>query len=314
MNERQQYRAQVFFEVCAKLGVAAVAVMANGCSIEIEPLQRQLYEPVAHSAQEAWPQAPGPLSPLDAAQIAVACANTAACQASWSGFGTEQPLITAAFCNIDVVFSAERAIPMTGWLGRFNERAEFFVPCVLAAGGECQAVNACLTVRHPHILCEEAGCKWTGDAPLGTSCNGAIASVNTLDSSFTRDCSRALAQCDRTSPTGCTDRPFSSCPPDYDPADRCDGNIRLGCDAFDHVSYHDCERLGGTCEALADGSQDCVYQDSPEPSCEGISYEGPQCRGDQLLICVNGQRVTVDNSPLCLDGDGDRETGQRTDY
>ena len=128
-----------------------------------------------------------------------------------------------------------------------------------------------------------------------------VATLSRGGEQFDRDCSRAFADCDESSPTGCTDRLFSACGPRAG-ADRCDGNVRLGCDGSGQVSFHDCEVLGGTCEATSSGA-DCVYAPGPDPGCAASSGSPTtgtaRCEGALLSLCVTGQRVTVAGSNIC---------------
>jgi len=251
--------------------------------------------PVATNAAEAWPDAPTAVPPISAENILEACSLAGACsdEVMQLDLATRTSLID--LCVFDATFSVERAIPMSGFVTS-NERTEYWVKCVLDNAQACNLVEACKTERDPSIACQEDGC----DGPAGATvtCNGDVATIVAGGKTLTRDCSRAFAQCDPESTTGCTDRPFTQCPADASSADRCDGNIRLGCDAYNQVSYHDCTRLGGTCGAEADGSQGCVYPGQIAPECTGDDIAKATCSGSTLSACVNGRRLSV-ASPLC---------------
>lgn len=257
--------------------------------------------PVASNAAEAWPTRPDNVPVLGRDDIAQGCAIAGAC-----AIGKQQPCdggtceITRAeavllvdLCVGDIVRSAERAIPLTGFNQR-QERAEFYVQCLLDHAGDCAAVDACATEREG-VGCQEDGCSASGTYKV--TCEGSIATLQQHAGTVTRDCARAYASCDPASPTGCTDRQFSRCPPEGTRADHCDGDVRLGCDGSDQVSYHDCSRLGGTCGALPNGDEGCIYAGT-DAACAGPNGAG--CQGQQLAACVNGARVLVDAPTLCL--------------
>jgi hypothetical protein len=131
------------------------------------------------------------------------------------------------------------------------------------------------------------------------TCDGSIATLKNATRSFSRDCSRALAECDTTSATGCTDRQFTACPAEGSKADRCDGNVRLGCDGAGQVSYHDCERMGGVCGTTPEGKQDCIYTNPPDTGCEDVTAPTAACTNGQLSVCVNGKRVSLPAAGVC---------------
>src|SRR4029078_4079160 len=116
-------------------------------------------------------------------------------------------------------------------------------------GADCAAVNACLSTREVDLYCEEDGCRPRDNVPFAVACDGTIATMTKSGVTGKRDCALALAACDPKSPTGCTDRHFSSCPEGGVRSDHCDGDVRLGCDGGNQVSYRDCARLGGVCGA-----------------------------------------------------------------
>jgi hypothetical protein len=88
------------------------------------------------------------------------------------------------------------------------------------------------------------------------------------------------------SPTGCTDRPPVTC--QSAAKDRCDGDIKLGCDRCGMVSFHDCAVMGGRCVENPDGAA-CVY-----PNAGPCTPQDQTCAGSVLAACVGGTSVMVD--------------------
>lgn len=211
------------------------------------------------------------------------------------------------WCVFSVQHSLVRTIPLSN-VGMFgpdwvpirsaNESAEFFARCVLDAANSCQEVHGCLTERAVSN-CEEVGC--TGYARFEVACSGDVATIkHDCDGPHTRDCSRSGTRCDPTSPTGCSDRRPSDCPAGVSRADRCDGNVRLGCDGTDRVSYHDCSRLeGGSCQPVGDRG-DCVQTTENLPPC-GPTNEPYRCLpGGKLQACINNALFERDvGAPFC---------------
>lgn len=261
----------------------------SGCANESKP-DTGPEGPVAENATEAWPTQPNDLAVLSSEELLEACATAGSCSPEVAALPAEARIGLIDLCLHDAVFSAERAIPLTGW-NQSNERVEFWTSCVLGAN-DCATVEACRTARNESITCQEDGCR--ASVELDVSCNGAIATLTADGKSTTRDCSRAFAECDANSPTGCTDRHYSVCPDDIDTHDRCDGNVRLGCDGAGQVSFHDCTRLGGACGLAADGTQDCVYPGPISLECE--ASEAASCTGSTLSACVNGRRISIESS------------------
>jgi len=251
--------------------------------------------PIAHDANEAWPKKPTNVPTVTPAELVTACVEFATCGAEESP--STDPMTVVSFCVAELAWSAERAIPASGLL-RWNERVEYYVRCVLDHPGDCEAQKSCSSGRDTAIACEEDGCKIAGNANSTVSCDGSVATVKGTFGSLTRDCARAYAECDPQSETGCTDRPFTACPEDVSTNDRCDGNIRLGCDGKGQVSYHDCSVLGGIC-GETNGSMDCVYQDPPDSECADSKDVLPVCDAGMLGVCLNGARVRVDAKTLC---------------
>ena len=280
-----------------KLGLLmtfATATTACGTAKD-EPQPDEPLGPVASNAQEAWPEKPASVPAITAEQIARACVMQAACIPASEGHDRKTLQGLVDLCAHDAAFSAERAIPLSGF-GKRNERAEFFVDCTLKAVS-CDAARACTTTRSDDVHCEEDGCRLTSDASPSVSCNGSIASITTSNSSTKRDCARAFAQCSEQSPTGCTDRAFSACDQvGIEQGDRCDGDIRLGCDGGNQVSYRDCTRLGGSCRQNGKGA--CVYPDA-DARCGGDSPSPSECTGSQLSLCVGHAWISVDAPEIC---------------
>ncbi|MEZ4225694.1 MAG: hypothetical protein R3B13_32380 [Polyangiaceae bacterium] len=285
------------------LACFAALLSLSACSSDpVEPATSGPIGPLASNAAEAWPDVPT-VPAITHEQIARACVRAAECipndlfqqcPTCFSSSGELTPDVVLALVNIcvfDAKFSAERAIPLSGFSKR-NERAEFFVDCTLKAA-DCGGVSACVSERFDAIDCQEDGCRAT--RKLSVTCNGDVATLNDGTTTATRDCSRAYAQCDPASPTGCTDRHFSAC---ADPAlgDRCDGNIRLGCDGAEQVSYRDCAQMGGSCQPV-NGRGTCVYP-KQDAECADDATDAA-CSGQSLGVCVNGERVTVDAAAIC---------------
>jgi hypothetical protein len=253
--------------------------------------------PVATNASEAWPTAPENVPGISSSDILRACSIAGSCSSEVSSYDTETRTGLVDLCVYDTVFSAERAVPISGFT-QANERAEFWTRCVLDNADSCDAVEACKTKRDTAIYCQEDGCRAT--EKLAVSCAGDVATLDTGSRSFSRDCARAYAKCDTQSPTGCTDRHYSQCAPEAAGAgagDRCDGSVRLGCDGGSQVSYRDCTRLGGSCGAIPGDGQSCVYTAAEGPACDP-ELSSAECNGGTLSACVNGFRLSQ-TSPLC---------------
>jgi hypothetical protein len=253
--------------------------------------------PVAHDADEAWPKRPANVPIITPEQIASACAELAACDELDPSSGMDR-LAVVAFCVSQLTWSAERAIPVSGLL-RWNERAEYYVLCQLEHAGDCAAQKSCSSGRDARIYCEEDGCRLLTGLGYDVSCAGSVAQLASGANVTERDCARAYAECDPSSPTGCTDRPFTACPSEGNKADRCDGDVRLGCDGAGQVSYRDCSRMGGSCGTTADGRQDCIYQSVPDTGCTDPALPSPSCSGSTLGVCVNGKRVSLSAPGVC---------------
>jgi hypothetical protein len=76
--------------------------------------------------------------------------------------------------------------------------------------------------------------------------------------------------------------------------DRCDGDIKLGCDRCGMVSFHDCAVMGGHCVENPTGAA-CVY-----PTTGTCTPDQQACSGNVLTACVRGAPVTVDCVALGL--------------
>lgn len=273
------------------------SLIALGCSSPA-PDDSSSYDPegpVATSAAEAWPDAPAGIPAITEEEILGACSIAGACSDEVMKLDLDSRTGVTDLCVHDAVFSAERAIPMSGFI-QGQERAEFWVRCVLDHASDCGAVAKCRTERSSVVYCEEDGCR--AKEPLSVVCKGNVAELSGPSGTWTRDCSRAYASCDPESPTGCTDRHWSACPKDATGGDRCDGDVRLGCDGAHQVSYRDCTRMGGTCATGADGAGACVYPHAISPECVGEGALGASCEGGTLFACVNGLRLSTP-SPLC---------------
>lgn len=267
----------------------------SACGNEDDRLGPPPEGPIAANAHEAWPSAPSGLSAITPEALVRTCIKAVSC--TDAGSGPASVGLCAAFLESD----AERAIP-TSFMKDINERVEFFTSCVENAVG-CDQVAACGTTNEIGYYCEEDGCKagcsdstCQHPATSNVTCNGQIATVTNEKGTFTRDCARAFADCDATSPTGCTDRRFTACPSGGNRTDHCDGNVRLGCDFAGQVSYHDCTRLGGTCGTTADGRQDCIYDTDPECTGTDLVFD---CDGTDLVICAAKKKVRVQAPTVC---------------
>src|SRR5690606_22455858 len=99
--------------------------------------------PVASNAEEAWPTKPD-VEPISATEIVRACATQVSCTAQASP-DTDR-LLAVDLCVTQMIWSAERAIPISGLLSQ-QERVEFFVRCTIDNQDDCQAALACSTPR-----------------------------------------------------------------------------------------------------------------------------------------------------------------------
>src|SRR5262249_26965725 len=137
--------------------------------------------------------------------------------------------------------------------------------------------------------CQEDGCK--AETPYRVTCEGTTAVMtDTLGAVVRRDCARSFTECDPTSETGCTDRHFTQCDPSVGKGDRCDGNVRLGCDGAGQVSYHDCSILGGTCGTLPNGAQGCIY---PHDATCTDGETSLSCDSGGVTSCVAGRSAKL---------------------
>lgn len=258
--------------------------------------------PVTNTAEEAWPDRGAQPDALTPKEIAHLCIQLVECNSipdlvdlGWDD--SPDALDTLDTCVAVATYSAERAIPLTYFGEGYNERVEYLAECV-STSEACEDVAACLTPQPPDLECEEAGCR--GSWGVSVTCEGEVATITLRDETHVRDCSRAYAKCDPDTSTGCTDRPFTKC--HGGTGARCDGNVLLGCDDADLLSYHDCSRMGGTCEELA-GERRCVYPDS-SPLCPSTAnwYFLPTARcGDaaMLTVCIAERVVELPRSALC---------------
>lgn len=258
------------------------------------------------TAAEAWPDRPPVTTTATATEVAEACAAFAACVdaptqdggvgvlgADWRIVALDTCLAgaprlpTGEFFGIN---TAERAILIDG----SNESWAFFIQSVLAAQGDCRAVQAVLTKRTTSTGCQEDGCYSTSDTLPTVTCQGDVATLESSGVRTTRDCSRAGQHCSSESPTGCTDRPLVAC--QTSARDRCDGDVKLGCDGCGRVSFHDCSWNGGACVETTDGNAHCE-----DPSGAGTCVAASTCDGSKISVCVSGAPAQVDCATLGLD-------------
>lgn len=237
------------------------------------------------SAAEAWPERAEEPPPLTPEQTADACAALASCDdfqfetVRGSALLTVTPYTLLTSClagGLNGYSTEERAIPIDG----YDERLGFLLRAVLAKNGDCAAIRTVLTRSRVNRECQEDGC-WVNGEPPRVHCEGDVA---VFDNGSRRDCSRAYARCAVSSPTGCTDRPLLGCP--VGASDRCDGNVKLGCDSCGYVTFRDCGWSGGRCVQTAEGA---VCEDAAR-ECDTI----PACEGNSLMECVSGKAMAVD--------------------
>lgn len=287
--------------------VTAVSVLggcdgiASGCTPDLGPIKLFLFCPqgqpgtasgmpeqgrVEVTADEAWPKRPAVEARPPPQQVALACLAYMSCPE------TQQPRMDFNLPMLGACLSgglawlggnrAERVIPLAG----YNESWEFFVREAAAASADCSALRALLTPADPGVVCGEEGCYRNDSAEPTVTCEGDRATLETGSGAIERDCSRSGMVCDAESVTGCTDRMLTGCAGGLE---RCDGDILLGCDECDFVSYYDCRWNGGHCEETEDGAR-CV---PPEPAsgCESLPTT---CDGNTVWLCVFDQPVAVD--------------------
>jgi hypothetical protein len=234
-------------------------------------------------------------------EVAGACATLVACAPQLSGRVAGNDVLSIGDClsgslSLFGVNAPERAIPITG----VNESWQFLVREVLAANGDCSTLKGALT-ESVHLSCQEDGCWSTATDPPKVTCDGAVATLKSEGETWQRDCSRSNMRCSEKSETGCTDRPLVQC--ENGGRDRCDGDLKLGCDSCGFVSFHDCSWNGGHCEESVDGAR-CV---DPQAECDSLLTSG--CHGDSFSVCAEGERVAVgcnalgafrcQDAPLC---------------
>lgn len=245
---------------------------------------------VAHDAAEAFPDRPSTLPAISGDDIVKACVVFAACKLGPSD-GTATGV---GYCVGQMEWSAERAVPISALLPGL-ERVEHMVPCLIGAA-DCTAASRCFHERPGDTFyCEEDGCRAAKTEVPSVTCSGSVATVKYESGTISRDCSAAFAGCDAESPTGCTDRPFTQC---SDAPDRCEGDVRLGCDSHGQVSYRDCGRMGGTCTATGDGSVACAYGETGT-ECTGGNVIFSHCEGTDVVLCSLGRKTVVPAPELC---------------
>jgi hypothetical protein len=248
------------------------------------------------TAAEAWPNRPAEPAALTPAQLANACAIEGAClldPKTGAPMSDDAVAFLVQLCTLPSG-AEERVIPEN----ESNERWSWKHHAALSAGGSCDVVRNLTTTRASHFYCEEDGCWWAGGTtPTPTvTCAGDVATLQYAGRTTTRDCSHAYTHCDPTSATGCTDRKTVAC--EHPALDKCDGDVRLGCDGTGRVSFHDCSRYpGGHCQVTATGPA-CVYPDAAT----GCDTSKTGCSGDVLSLCVAGALQQVDCKSLGLAG------------
>lgn len=291
------FRDLLFFTTCS--------LFASACTIEGFENTSSGNSPrgtVARTAQEAFPNAPVSVPALKREEILSACVRAAECQVGQpngnnGSISESDAYALIVLCADDLQFSAERAIPRSKWTN-FASAVDVWTNCVQGAT-TCEGVRAC-DVDRKGVSCQEDGCLGPADWQQ-TSCEGNIAKVQSKSGTFIRDCALAHATCDAESATGCTDRPYTACPEDPDKADRCDGDIRLGCDGLEQVSYHDCRRMGGTCGKTSEGKMDCIYPNTTA-DCNSREQAFPTCKDGVVSMCITGARIEV-STKLCQEKD-----------
>ena len=280
----------------AALVTTAVVASAAGCSVKTydpcvgvacsanptEPARAMRADGrVDVDAITAWPTRGVEPTLLTAQEIAQACALVGACTTASDGRAApsdEEAIASTARCAYPDG-AEERAVPTDGT----NERWSFWVREVLARAPSCEAIHAIHTNRAKQTYCEEDGCWWTGASRPSVACAGTMATLVADGRTWTRDCAHAYARCDEGSATGCTDRRPLACDPRA--MDRCDGDVKLGCDSSGIVSFHDCTLIHTRCQETAVGAE-CV------PIAAGSCEQ--RCDGSRLSMCVFGGTVTVD--------------------
>jgi hypothetical protein len=250
------------------------------------------------NAKQAWPSREAASPPFTPDEIAHACTALAACsdqsadpslsfsEADSRAFLQHECLIGGAL----LLNLAERVVPFSAF-----ESWRFLVQSTLDANGDCTRIRTLLPKNETaFFVCQEDGCY--AEQPVSVRCKGDIATVDVTTTDETtgnptsvrvvRDCTRSDTQCLDSSPTGCTDRQLTRC---SGGTDRCDGDIKLGCDSCGYVSYHDCSWDGGHCLETTDGAS-CV---SPGDwsTCENMPTG---CQGTTLSVCAAGQRNDID--------------------
>jgi hypothetical protein len=242
------------------------------------------------TAAEAWPNRPAEPAPPTAADMLGACAILSACfsQIGDAGASSDADQIKGIASCLDPKSHPfeERAIPELDQ----SERWSFKVHNILSKKG-CGGVL--IGSKRPHeVYCEEGGCWWSGAMPPTVTCQGTVATFSG-GGAGTRDCAGSYGTCSTTSPSGCTDRARVAC--ESAGKDRCDGDVKLGCDRCELVSFHDCSLQGGHCSENAAGAA-CVYPDA------AACTAAPSCSGSMLTFCSQGAPTTIDCVALGLAG------------
>ncbi len=241
------------------------------------------------TAAYVWPdRAPEPPLPDDT-ELAVACATLATCLPldditgvsswDWSGIETGRADF-AKTCASGESIPESHAFPLFG----SSTRLGALMPIALRAKGDCSQVLAARK-GFASLVCSEQGCGLTSS--LGdVTCVGDDAH---FASGAIRHCPEAFARCSASSPTGCTDRLPIRCSTSLD---RCDGNVLLGCDEHQRVTFRDCGRYGGACIEIS-GRARCT-----PTGCT----DAPTCSGNVLTLCTRGSNQLVDCTAIGFAG------------
>lgn len=290
MNHRSSLLALVLPLAVACSGGSSPAPPPAGCPAgatcvqaprgPVHPLRAD--KTVDITVTEAWPNRAMESAPLTAAEHGLACAIWAGCVGKSDA---ERLTLIDACGNLSSEFWEERAVMAPGK----NERWPYEARAAIAVKNDCAAVLALETKRPGPINCEEDGCWWTSvTSPLPVvTCAGDVATLVSAGTTYTRDCTHALATCDASSPTGCTDRAPTACD-STDAIDRCDGDVRIGCDGTGKVSFHDCARVRAKCVTTG-GKSGCVAENAGECASTGLH----SCAADSVEVCVDGKKIVV---------------------
>jgi len=248
------------------------------------------------TAAEAWPSRPVEPKLPTRENLARACVSLAAClfmddllQGGWPSELDSGRATWASTCAAPPGNGEENAIPT----GALNERLSWLFTVALESPADCPRILAART-RRPEVLnCESHGCEWRGEPIPNVTCVGTVATLSSEHRTDRRDCAHAFTTCDPKSPTGCADRPLLRCDPKG--ADRCDGDVHLGCRMIGLVSFRDCARYGGTCRETGPGTAQCVYPGA-------CRIDKAYCEGTAVHLCALGEDQLVECTALGFSG------------